>query len=103
MKLFGLTGGIGMGKSTSAGLMAKRGVAVVDTDLIAREIVEHGQPALAEIAATFGRTLIDAEGRLRRSALAEIVFAPPEKRTQLEAILHPRIRERWAVQVGQWR
>jgi dephospho-CoA kinase len=103
MKLFGLTGGIGMGKSTSAGLMAKRGVAVIDTDLIAREIVEPGQPALAEIAASFGGALIDTDGRLRRSALAEIVFASSGKRTQLEAILHPRIREKWVAQVEQWR
>ena len=103
MKLFGLTGGIGMGKSTSAGLMARRGVAVIDTDLIAREIVEPGQPALAEITAAFGRDVIDTEGRLKRSALAAIVFASAEKRIQLEAILHPRIRETWVAQVEQWR
>ena len=103
MKLFGLTGGIGMGKSTSASLLSLGGVPVIDTDIIAREIVEPGQPALTEIAATFGRDLIGAEGRLRRSALAEIVFSSPEKLRQLESILHPIIRDRWLGQVTIWR
>ena len=94
MKLFGLTGGIGMGKSTSASLLSLGGVPVIDTDIIAREIVEPGQPALTEIAATFGRELIDAEGRLRRARLAEIVFSAPNKLRELEAILHPIIRDR---------
>jgi dephospho-CoA kinase len=103
MKVFGLTGGIGMGKSTAADLLARRGIPVIDTDVIAREIVEPGQPALAEIVATFGATLLDANGKLRRAALAEIVFSSPEKLKQLEAILHPRIRERWLAQVEGWR
>lgn len=103
MKVFGLTGGIGMGKSTSASLLAKRGMAVIDTDVIAREVVEPGQPALEEIATAFGRELIDAEGKLRRSALGEIVFASSECREKLEAILHPRIRERWLQQIESWR
>lgn len=95
MKLFGLTGGVGMGKSTSASLLEKRGVPVVDTDVIAREIVEPGEPALPEIVSTFGRELLGADGRLRRGALAAIVFSAPGRLKQLEAILHPRIRERW--------
>jgi dephospho-CoA kinase len=95
MKLYGLTGGVGMGKSTSASLLEKRGVPVIDTDVIAREIVEPGEPALDEIVSTFGRELLDAGGRLCRSALAAIVFSAPERLKQLEAILHPRIRERW--------
>lgn len=95
MKLFGLTGGVGMGKSTSASLLEQRGVPVIDTDVIAREIVEPGEPALQEIVSTFGRELLDAGGRLRRSALASIVFSAPDRLKQLEAILHPRIRERW--------
>jgi dephospho-CoA kinase len=103
MKVFGLTGGIGMGKSTSASLLVKRGVPVIDTDDVAREVVEPGQPALEEIATTFGRELIDAEGRLRRGALSEIVFASNERRAELEAILHPRIRARWIQQVESWR
>ncbi len=103
MKLLGLTGGIGTGKSTAAGLLAARGLPVIDTDDVAREVVAPGQPALAAIAAAFGRELIDAEGKLRRAALAEIVFASPEKRQQLEAILHPLIRDRWFAQVATWR
>ena len=103
MKLLGLTGGIGTGKSTAGGLLAARGLPVIDTDDIAREIVAPGQPALADIVAAFGGELIDAEGKLRRAALAEIVFTSPEKRQQLEAILHPLIRERWQAQVEAWR
>ena len=103
MKLFGLTGGIGMGKSTSASLLSLGGVPVIDTDVIAREVVEPGRSALTEIAAVFGRGMIDAEGKLRRAALAEIVFSAPEKLKTLEAILHPVIRDRWLGQAAIWR
>ena len=103
MKLLGLTGGIGTGKSTAAGLLAARGLPVIDTDDIARVVVAPGEPALAAIAAAFGRELIDAEGKLRRAALAEVVFSAPQKRQQLEAILHPLIRDRWLAQVDAWR
>ncbi len=75
MKVYGLTGGIGMGKSVAAKFLADRGIPVVDTDLIAREIVEPGQPALAEIQNIFGGELIGADGRLRRDELARRVFA----------------------------
>jgi dephospho-CoA kinase len=103
MKLFGLTGGIGMGKSTSASLLSLGGIPVIDTDTLAREIVEPGQPALTEIAATFGPDLIDDSGHLRRAELAEIVFPSPEKLRQLESILHPIIRDRWRGRVEIWR
>lgn len=103
MKVFGLTGGIGMGKSTSADLLHARGVAVVDTDVLAREIVEPGRPALAEITALFGGGVVDASGTLRRDRLAELVFADDTKRRQLEAILHPRIRHLWQRQIEAWR
>jgi dephospho-CoA kinase len=103
MKLLGLTGGIGMGKSTSASLLAARGMPVIDTDQIAREIVEPGQPALAAIASAFGHDLIDADGKLRRGALAELVFSSPPKRQELESILHPLIRDRWMAQAQTWR
>ena len=103
MKLLGLTGGIGTGKSTAAGLLAARGVPVIDTDDIAREIVAPGQPALAAITAAFGKELLDGEGQLRRAALAELVFSSPPKRQQLESILHPLIRDRWQAQAQAWR
>lgn len=102
MKLLGLTGGIGMGKSTSASLLARAGVPVIDTDDIAREVVQPGQPALAEIASRFGREFLDERGVLRRAALAQLVFASADKRRELESILHPRIRERWLRQREVW-
>lgn len=92
MLRIGLTGGIGSGKTTVANLFAARGAPVIDTDVIARELVEPGQPALAEIAARFGADLLDANGRLDRARLRERVFADTGKRQELEAILHPRIQ-----------
>lgn len=103
MILYGLTGGIGMGKSTAARLLEERGVPVVDTDVLAREVVEPGQPALAEIARAFGTDMLDARGALRRDALARVVFGDEARRRELEAITHPRIRERWLAQAAAWK
>jgi len=103
MKLFGLTGGIGMGKSAAAEILSSRGVPVVDTDSLARQVVEPGQPALEEIHRAFGASVISADGRLRRDALACIVFSDPAQRQKLEAITHPRIRQLWREQVELWR
>jgi dephospho-CoA kinase len=103
VKLLGLTGGVGMGKSASSDLLRQRGVAVVDTDLLAREVVEPGQPALGEIEQVFGPEVLDSDGRLRREELARRVFAAPDSRRRLEGILHPRIRCLWQVQVQTWR
>lgn len=102
VKTFGLTGGVGMGKSTAAGLLRKRGLSVVDSDVIARQIVEPGQPALADVQRRFGWGIIGDDGRLRRDELARRVFADPEARRDLEAILHPRIREIWSAQLKSW-
>jgi dephospho-CoA kinase len=88
----GLTGGIGSGKSTVAALFAERGVEVVDTDRLARELVEPGQEALAEIATQIGAAVLTAAGRLDRAALRQRIGREPETRRRLEAILHPRIR-----------
>lgn len=88
----GLTGGIASGKSTVARLFAELGVPVIDTDVVAREVVEPGEPALDAIAAAFGPGVLAADGRLDRAALRRIVFADPERRRALEDILHPRIR-----------
>jgi dephospho-CoA kinase len=103
MKLFGITGGVGMGKSTSGALLEKRGMAVVDTDPIARQLVEPGQPALAEIAGAFGPSVISPNGGLDRRELARRVFADAAERAKLEAILHPKIRGVWEAEVKRWR
>jgi len=88
-----------MGKSAAATLLMERGVAVIDTDLIARQVVEPGQPALGELESVFGGEIIGQDGRLIREKLAEIVFTDPESRRKLEAILHPRIRAAWLHQL----
>ena len=103
MKVCGLTGGVGMGKSTAAGFFLSHGTRVVDTDEIARQLVEPGQPALAEIANAFGKHLLAPAGTLKRDELARLVFADAAARKQLEAILHPRIRQGWQSQIEQWR
>jgi dephospho-CoA kinase len=103
MKLLGVTGGVGMGKSACCDLLHKRRVAVIDTDQLARNVVEPGQPALAEIHDIFGGELIDDAGRLRRDLMAQRVFSDPAARQQLETILHPRIRKLWQEQVNNWR
>jgi len=92
MLIIGLTGGIGCGKSTVARQFEALGIPVIDTDLIARELVEPGQPALSEIAQRFGADIINTQGRLDRSRLRQHIFADPAERRALEAILHPRIR-----------
>jgi dephospho-CoA kinase len=103
MKLFGLSGGIGMGKSTSARLLSEQGVSVIDTDILARQIVEPGQPALAEIKTEFGAQIISSTGELRRDELARKVFSDAAALRKLESILHPRIRELWQAETKTWR
>lgn len=103
MKVCGLTGGVGMGKTTTARLLGERGVVTIDTDQIARDLVQPGQPALLEIQNTFGPAILDASGRLRREELARVVFADVQARQALENILHPRIRSHWQVQIETWR
>ena len=103
MRVLGLTGGIGMGKSASAQLLRSRGVPGVDTDELARQLVEPGQPALAEVLAAFGPQLAGPDDQLRRDELARRVFADPAARQRLEGILHPRIRALWRAQVESWR
>lgn len=88
----GLTGGIASGKSAVADLFAARGVPIIDTDVVAREVVEPGQPALAEIAREFGPGVLGADGRLDRRKLRDLVFSDEKRRKTLEAILHPAIR-----------
>jgi len=92
----GLTGGIASGKTTVANLFAARGIAVIDTDQIAREIVASGQPALARVVEAFGRDILDASGALDRRRLRASVFADPAGRRRLEALLHPLILDEMA-------
>ena len=103
MKVCGLTGGVGMGKSTAARFLREHGAQTADTDEIARQLVQHGQPALADIQAAFGMKVITPTGALNRPELAQIVFADPVARKRLEAILHPPIREQWLAQIESWR
>lgn len=92
MLRIGLTGGIGSGKTAASDHFARLGAEVIDTDILSRELVEPGQPALDEIVARFGPKVLGADGRLDRSRLRERVFGDPGARQQLEGILHPRIR-----------
>jgi dephospho-CoA kinase len=89
----GLTGGIASGKSTVANLFAELGAVVIDTDLIAREVVLPGKPALDEIVLAFGDEIVDENGALKRGQLRTIIFADASARQRLEAILHPRIQQ----------
>ena len=103
MKLCGLTGGVGMGKSTAAGFFLQSGARIIDTDDLARQLVRPGQPALAEIRIEFGAAVVSAGGELQREELARRVFSDGPARKKLEAILHPRIRAAWQAQVEIWR
>ena len=87
----GLTGGIASGKSAVTDMFAALGIPVIDTDLIAREVVSPGSPALQEIAGAFGADVLLTDGSLDRPRLRKIVFSEPARRKQLEAITHPRI------------
>lgn len=92
--IIGLTGGIASGKSTVARAFAAKGIPFVDADDVAREVVEPGQPALADIAAHFGPRVLRDDGHLDRRALRSIVFAELDERRWLESVTHPRIRAR---------
>ena len=92
MLVIGLTGGIGSGKSTVADIFQQLGITIIDTDEIARQLVEPGQPAFQEITSSFD-SILTANGQLDRSKLREIIFNEPDKRIELEQILHPRIQD----------
>lgn len=92
MLTIGLTGGIASGKSTVSRRLAELGATVVDADAIARALQEPGQPGLAGIVAEFGPGVLTAEGRLDRPALGALVFADPEARARLNALVHPLVR-----------
>lgn len=91
VKLVGLTGGIGCGKSTVSGILRELGLPVIDADQIARDVVRPGEPAYLEIIRQFGKVILDESGSVDREHLGALVFADAEKRKTLEAITHPFI------------
>ena len=102
-RILGLTGGVGMGKSTAARLLKKAGLPVVDSDDLAREVVQPGTDALAEIATEFGEGFLNTDGSMNRVKMASTVFQDDAARKRLEAIIHPRVRVGWEKQIEQWR
>jgi dephospho-CoA kinase len=92
----GLTGGVASGKSTVSAMLAERGAVVIDADLLAREAVAPGTDGLEAVVKEFGTEVIGPDGALDRPRLGALVFADPERRKALEAIIHPRVRERAA-------
>ena len=89
----GLTGGIGSGKTQVSDQLANKGITIVDADVVAREVVEPGMPALAAIADHFGSHVLDDQGQLRRDQLRQIIFADESAKAWLEGLLHPLIRQ----------
>jgi dephospho-CoA kinase len=100
MLRIGLTGGIGAGKSAACRIFAELGIPVIDADAISREVVAPGEPALATITQLFGPSLLTSDGTLDRSRLRAMIFAEPDLRQRLEAILHPLIRQRMLARVA---
>lgn len=101
MFVVGLTGGIGSGKSAASAEFVALGRPVIDADIVAREVVEPGEPALEKITAKFGEDVLQADGSLNRKALREIVFEKPALREWLEQLLHPVIRTRIMEKIEQ--
>lgn len=96
-----LTGGIASGKSTVSAMLAELGAAVVDADRVAREVVLPGRPALRRVAEAFGQAVLNDDGTLNRKKLGDIVFADEKKRKELEAILHPVIRQEMEARIDR--
>jgi dephospho-CoA kinase len=96
----GLTGGVAAGKSTVSGILRQLGAVVIDADALAREVIEPGTPGLAAVVGEFGPEILTDDGHLDRARLGALVFADPERRAALEAIVHPLVRAR-AVELEQ--
>lgn len=101
MKVIALTGGMGSGKSTLRGLLTQAGIPTLDADAIARQLVAKNQPGLVEIKRVFGKTMLLENGELDRAKLKQHIFANPTAKRQLEAILHPMIRQQIQQQLKQ--
>lgn len=102
MKIVGLTGGIGSGKTTVAGMLVERGARLIDADLLARVVVEPGRPAYNDIVEEFGEAALNPDKTINRERLGEIVFADREKRERLNKITHPRIGEELLKQIRKF-
>ncbi len=102
MKVMALTGGIGSGKSTICSWIAQQGIATLDSDQIARQLVMPKQPGLAEIVEFFGTDILQSNGQLDRAKLRDRIFTDPQAKRQLEAILHPKIRAETQRQLTQF-
>mgnify|MGYP003326111870 FL=1 len=96
MKVVALTGGIGSGKSLVANYFFTLGAEVLDADQVSRQVIERGTPGFDEVVATFGDSVLK-DGEINRRALGEIIFADPEKRKALEAIIHPKVQQALAT------
>lgn len=96
--IIGLSGGIGSGKTTVSDKFAALGIDVIDADVIARQVVEPGSPALAAMVSKLGKTILSCDGSLNRSLLRQQVFAEPELKNWLNTLLHPLIREQMILQ-----
>ncbi len=99
--IVGLTGGIASGKSLVGAMFVKLGVALIDTDVVAREVAARGEPGLAAVVEEFGSGVLSPSGDLNRPALRSLVFADDAKRRKLEAILHPLIRSRTRAKLAE--
>ena len=103
MKVIGLTGGIATGKSTVSKYLAEKGIPIIDADIVSRQVTEKGSPALDMLAEKFGSGIINEDGTLDRKGLGDIVFSDPEKRTELNNILHKSIMDSIDEQVSAFR
>lgn len=101
MLKIGLTGGIASGKSAASDCFSVRGIPVIDADIVARDVVKAGTPAIEEIEAAFGKRFIHPDGNLDRRLVRSLIFSDPRKRQELEAILHPRIKEAMLSQLAR--
>ncbi|MBI5394001.1 MAG: dephospho-CoA kinase [Verrucomicrobia bacterium] len=99
----GLTGGIATGKTTVAGMFARLGAMIIDTDALAHRAIEAGAPAYDAVIEAFGRGIVDAGGAINRARLGEIVFADDPQRQRLNAIVHPAVRAAWTAEVEDLR
>ncbi len=99
----GITGGIGCGKSALAAILSGQGLPLIDTDDIARELLEPRRPAFDEVVAAFGNGVLSASGIIDRTTLAAVVFSDANARARLEQILHPKIQAHWASWLEQCR